>query len=110
MYLEQTPAVRIDNRTDEEKAATVGFVVATDSFMSGWGQAAGRSIFAVPIRSWQEADTVERNMKNRSEMKRVRVVGKNWRPRLSPGDHLSIRSCADVSRFYEEHGFCGGGS
>ena len=97
--------VKEDHRTPEQKAATVCFVVATDSFMSGWGQAKGRSIFAVPCRSMQEAFIVEDNMRHRSEMKRVRIVGADYRPRLYNGDHLSIRAMDDVSRFYEPGAF-----
>ncbi len=95
-----------DRRTKRDKARTVGFVVATDSFMSGWGQARnGRSIFAVPLSSWEQSDIVEANMRARSEMKRVRVVGKDWKPKLHAGDHLSIRGMEDCSRFYTAGGF-----
>ena len=98
-------AVIDDKRSEADKAATVGFVVATDSFMSVWGQARGKSYFAVPYRSQAEADIVEANMRRRSEMKRVRVVGADYRPKLQDGDHLSIRDCDDCSRFYTEGGF-----
>ena len=97
--------MRDDNRSEDEKRRTVGFVVATDSFMSGWGLAPGRSIFAVPFETWEQAKVVEDNMRHRSEMKRVRVVGRDWRPKLHKGDHLSIRSMDDASRFYEPGGF-----
>lgn len=95
-----------DRRTPEDKAITAGFVVATDSFMSGWGRARGRSLFAVPFRTYEEAEIVLQNMEARSEMKRARIVGKDYRPRLRDGDHLSIRDMSDCSRFYEKHGFC----
>lgn len=94
-----------DCRTDDDKAATEGFVVATDSFMSGWGQAPARSFFAVPFRSPYEATIVLDNMEARSEMKRVRLAGKNYRPQLRSGDHLSIRAIDDCSRFYKPGGF-----
>lgn len=96
-----------DRRTSDEKAATVGFVVATDRFLSGWGLAPGRSLFAVPLRSWGQEPTVRRNMKQRSEMQRVRTVGRDYPKtvRLGRGDHLSIRSLDDASRFYEDGGF-----
>jgi len=83
--------VKDDKRTPEEKARTCGFVVATDRFMSGWGGAPGRSLFAVPFDSWELAHVIKDNMRHRSEMMRVRVVGKDYRPRLYSGDHLSIR-------------------
>lgn len=94
-----------DQRTTPEKNMTVGFVVANDSFLSGWGPASRRSIFAVPFRGYEEAKIVEENMRARSEMKYVRVVSKNYRPHLLPGDHLSIRSMPDSKRFYTAAGF-----
>ena len=97
--------IRNDRRTEADKAATVGFVVATDRFMSGWGQAPGSSYYAVPFSDWDQAVTVEANMRRRSEMKRVRVVGADYRPRLGAGDHLSIASMDGASRFYTVGGF-----
>lgn len=105
MRLPPTSPMIDDKRSPEDKAATLGFVVATDSFMSGWGNAPGRSLFAVPFRTWDEADIVEANMRARGDMKRVRVVGAKYRPRLYPGDHLSIRDMSDCSRFYKRGGF-----
>ena len=98
-------ATRDDRRSEADKAATVGFVVATDSFMSGWGNAPGKSYFAVPFRSYEESRIVEDNMNARTEMKRVRVVGKDYRPRLRAGDHFSIGAIDDCSRFYTAGGF-----
>jgi len=99
------PPIIDDRRTSEDKAATWGFVVATDSFMSGWGMSPRRSLFAVPVINHKQAEIVLGNMHLRSEMKRSRIVGANYRPRLQPGDHLSIRSMSDCSRFYEPGGF-----
>ncbi len=94
-----------DRRSEADKTATAFLVVATDKFMSGWGNAPGRSLFAVPCRSWEEAKIVEENMRHRSEMKRVRIVGAAYRPKLRNGDHYSIRDMSDCSRFYERGGF-----
>ncbi len=95
-----------DRRTDADKEATWGFVVATDKFLSGWGQAPRRSIFAVPVRSYEEARIVIDNMRHRDDMKRVRFIcGNKYRPKLYPGDHLSIRDMSDCSRFYTPGGF-----
>jgi hypothetical protein len=80
-----------DKRTEEERATTAGFVVGTDRFMSGWGLAPGRSLFAVPFRDYEEAVKLEAWMRGRGDMLRVRVVGRDYRPRLHEGDHLSIR-------------------
>ena len=89
-----------DDRTDEEKAATVGFMVATDRFMSGWGHAPGRSIVAVPCVSADDAATVERRLILRSEMKRVRwASGNTYRPKLRAGDHLHIYNTQTSFRY-----------
>jgi hypothetical protein len=98
-------AVIDDRRTDEERELTQLFVVATDSFMSGWGFAPGKSYFAVPCTDHAQAQIVLGNMEDRTEMKRPRIVGKNYKPRLRPGDHLSIRSPKDCDRFYIKGGF-----
>lgn len=94
-----------DRRSDKDKARTWGFVVATDSFLSGWGQAPGRSLFAVPVVNNKQAAIVAHNMGHRTDMKRVRIVGANYRPQLRDGDHLSIRDMSDCSRFYTPGGF-----
>ena len=94
-----------DRRSEADKAATWGFVVATDAFFSGWGRSPGRSLFAVPVRNHREAEIVLDNMQRRSEMKRARIVASDYRPRLSEGDHLSIRNMSDCSRFYTPGGF-----
>ena len=85
-----------DKRTEQEKAETEGFVVATDSFMSGWGLAPGKSYFAVPYRATDNPQAIFNRLDDRSEMKRVRYVGKDYRPKLREGDHLSIRNMDEV--------------
>jgi len=94
-----------DRRSEQDKRRTLFFVVATDKFMSGWGNAPGRSFFAVPCESLEQAEIVEDNMHHRSEMKRVRIVGHDYRPKLRSGDHYSIRDMSDCSRFYTKGGF-----
>lgn len=90
-----------DERTAGEIAGTVGFVVATDAFMSGWGKASRRSIYAIPLMDWDQLDTVRENFNARSEMKRVRVCGRNWWPRMIGGDHLKIASPSTAKPWYE---------
>ncbi len=81
-----------DRRSKEVREATRWLVVATDSFMSGWGRAASRSLFAVPCRDYDQAKAVKDNMRQRSEMKRARIVfAPRYRPHLWEGDHLFIR-------------------
>ena len=85
-----------DKRTEQEKAETEGFVVATDSFMSGWGLARGTSYFAVPYRATDNPQAIFERLDDRPEMKRVRYAGKDYRPKLRENDHLSIRNIVEV--------------
>lgn len=101
----ESGAVIDDQRTDEDKAKTEGFVVATDSFMSGWGNAKSRSLFAVPFTTAEQAQIVLHNMECRSEMKRARIVGKDYRPKLSAGDHLSIRAMGEMKTGFYVAGY-----
>lgn len=94
-----------DRRSPEEKAATRFFAVGTDSFMSGWGQAPGTSYFALPCKDAKEAKVCAENLKQRGDMKRVRIVSGDWRPHLKAGDHLSIRNRDEASRHYTPGGF-----
>ena len=93
-----------DRRTPEEIEQTAGFYIATDSFMSGWGLAPGRSLFAVPVTVAELSDgetckRIEERMERRPEFKRVRFVLRSYRPRLSDGDHLSLRGISDTDSF-----------
>lgn len=92
--------IRDDRRSEADKEATVGFVVGTDRFLSGWGQAPNRSLFAVPVKDFDQAEVVAENMRRRGDMLRVRIVGKDYRPRLYDGDHFSIRDMSDCSWLY----------
>ena len=81
-----------DDRTDAEKDVTIGFVVATDKFLSGWGDATGgRSIVARPVRDTQECDRVMQLFEDRDDFKHVRYAsGSAYKPRLRNADHLHI--------------------
>jgi hypothetical protein len=94
-----------DSRTPEERAATRFYAVGTDSFMSGWGKAPGRSLYALPCTSYEEAEVCAENLRRRGDMKRVRIVGADWRPHMRAGDHLSIADRASASRHYTPGGF-----
>ena len=92
----------------EDKSEPWAFVVFTDSFMSGWGSAfGGRSLFALAVDGPSEGETVLANGKNRSEMKRGRIV-KGLRVLIrsvKPNDHLSIRDRQESDRWYQPNGF-----
>ena len=87
-----------DDRTQAEKHETVGFVVATDSVMSGWGGAeGGKSFVARPVRSREELDMVTEVFEQRAEFKRVRFVlgkvtkeGRVYKPRMQASDQLHV--------------------
>ena len=83
-----------------------GFVVFTDSFMSGWGHAdGGRSLYVLEVASESEAYTVLANGKRRTDMKRGRFVRTLRNVRLRAKDHMSISGKANAGRWYQEGGF-----
>ena len=104
--MNNNPPVIDDRRTDEDRAHTAFLVVATDSFLSGWGQAPRRSYFAVPCPDADVAAVVLDNMHHRSEMKRPRlVIARTYRPHLRPGDHLSIRAMSEIATTWYSPGY-----
>lgn len=77
-----------DRRTPEQVQQSAFFAVTTDSFLSGWGLAKGRSLFAVACPSLDIAEKIETRLHNHTEFKRIRIT-KNL-PRTRQNDHLSI--------------------
>ena len=63
------------------------WAVATDKFLSGWGQAPRRSFVAYPADK-TNTDKLLAWMRARGDFQRVRLNLKL--PRLHKGDHLSI--------------------
>jgi len=94
-----------DDRDRAEKMGTEWFAIGTDSYLSGWGQAPRRSLYALPCRDFKEAELCAENLKKRGDMKRVRIVAGDWRPRLRSGDHLHIASRFGADRHYRSGGF-----
>lgn len=70
-----------DDRTEAQKKSHYVLIAATDSFMSGWGGAAGGVSYCAWACRPEVQDKVWRWVKNRPEMKRVRQVAGNWKPR-----------------------------
>ena len=94
-------AIVKDDRTEAEKSVTLGFMVATDKFMSGWGEARnGRSLVACPVVSQRDLQHVEQTFDNRSEFLRVRFVGKDYLKtvRLYANDHLHVYNTCTAFR------------
>ena len=81
-----------DKRTQEQKDNHDFLVVGTDSFMSGWGCASKGSSYAAWGCSGDDLDDCMDRVKSRSEMKRVRYVGTDYRPNPAYCAHLSIYS------------------
>lgn len=78
----------VDNRTDEQRATHRWLVVANDACLSGWGDAKrGRSIAAWACE-YKDVATVERWVRSRPEMKRVRIAADKVYGRS--GDYIHI--------------------
>jgi len=75
----------IDDRTIEQKKTHPYIVLATDKFMSGWGQARNGSSYAGWACRHEDLPKVERWVSARGEMVRVRIVLGNYRPRAMNG-------------------------
>lgn len=71
------------------------YVSMTDTFMSGWGRATGKTNrHVVECDTWPQADAVKRAACDRSEMKRVIICLS--RPRQRPGYILTSSTFADL--------------
>jgi hypothetical protein len=79
-----------DDRAPEEKITHFIIVVGTDSFMSGWGEAKGGVSYAGWACTPEQYDRVLNWVSNRSEMKRVRIVGNSWRPKGIGHTHIYV--------------------
>ena len=87
-----------DDRTKQQKQTHTVVIAGTDSFMSGWGRAAGGASFAAWACRPEHARHVERWVRGRPEMKRVRSVTKNWKGRSAAHVHIYV---ADVHTWGE---------
>lgn len=98
------------NDKRQDKAEPAGFVVFTDSFMSGWGKAPGRSLYALAFQTSEEADVLWNNGYDRSDMKRGRILHseRDLLRTVKPGDHLSIVDRDTAASWYEPDAFLDG--
>ena len=99
----------VDNRTNKDRPA-LGYVVCTDSMLSGWGQAPGRSLYALAIETAEDLKAVTNNADARSDMKRPRHVMTMTadglpRVQLRAGDHLKIVDRGQAARWYKDGAF-----
>jgi hypothetical protein len=70
----------VDDRTPSQKQTHCVIVLATDSFMSGWGLCRDGTSYAGWACKPEHVVAVERWVRDRREMKRVRIVGGDYRP------------------------------
>ena len=71
----------VDDRTPEQKKTHTAGIVGTDRFLSGWGFAEGGKSYVCWACKPEHAYKVERWVRRRSDMKRVREVSLNsYRP------------------------------
>jgi hypothetical protein len=94
-----------DKRQDKTEPA--GFVVFTDSFMSGWGNAPRRSLYALAFHTSEEADVLWNNGQDRSDMKRGRILHseRDLLRTVKHGDHLSIVDRGTADSWFEPDAF-----
>jgi len=81
---------RVDDRTKEQRKTHPIIVAGTDSFMSGWGKAKGGISYAGWACKHEDLPKVEQWVRSRSEMKRVRIVSNDWKPRGTGHTHIYL--------------------
>lgn len=103
-----------DDRTDDMLATPHVIVMMTDSFLSGWGGAKGGPSYAGWACKYDDSGAVEQWVRSRSDAKRVRIVGSDYRPPSGMGHchiyevgegHPSTRRCPPTAKG-ETNGIC----
>ena len=81
-----------DNRTPEERKKFCWLVVATDTFLSGWGAPGSKYSYAAwACDTLEAAERVSERVARRGDTARVRIVdGKTYRPNSRYCGHLQI--------------------
>lgn len=87
----------IDDRTEEQKKTHIYIVQGIDKFMSGWGEAKGKSYAGWACKK-EHLSSVKRWVSGRTDMKCVNVQTGTWRPRLNRNDHCQIYVISDNHR------------
>lgn len=72
--------IRVDDRTADQRETHTMLVVGTDSFLSGWGQARNGYSYAAWACRPEDMNACESWVRQRGDMKRVRIVGDDYRP------------------------------
>lgn len=79
-----------DDRTAEQRKTHNCLVIGTDTFLSGWGKAEGGVSYAAWACTEADLYKVERWVRNRNDMKRVRVVYGKWYPKGTGHAHIYV--------------------
>jgi hypothetical protein len=75
------------------------YVMSNDTFMSGWGPATDKvNTVVLPCRSYEEAETVAKYAKSRTDQQRVRIVMN--KPQLRHGVLYSVVVNRSYSAWY----------
>ena len=74
-----------DDRTPEQQTTHPVIIMGTDRVLSGWGKAEGGPSFAGWACTLDDADAVERWVRSRRDLSRVRIVAGDYRPPNGPG-------------------------
>lgn len=76
------------------------YVTMTDKFMSGWGQAAGKTNkLVIECETLAEAEIVEANARRRSEMKHINICG--TKPHYGKGVLVSWHNKQDYESWFK---------
>jgi len=75
----------VDDRTEEQKQTHPIIWMGTDPFMSRWGECNGGPSYAGWACRLEDDRECERWVRSRGDMKRVRLVGSDYRPPSGPG-------------------------
>lgn len=78
------------------------YVTMTDTFMSDWGESEGKTNKLVLVcDSYEQAEIVEENAKNRRDMKHVNIAGN--KPYYNPNYHYTqFKTIEDMPSWYKE--------
>jgi len=77
------------------------YVSMTDKFMSGWGYAKDKiNKFIIECENFEQAETIERNARSRSEMKYINICCN--KPRNKRGYLLSFRTYEEMGAIWKK--------
>jgi hypothetical protein len=75
------------------------YVSMTDTFMSGWGPAKSKTNKLIIVcETREQAERIERNANERSEMKTVNVT--QSKPQYGPGYYVSWKDYAELGNIW----------